>query len=214
MRGATLLSSLLFLSLPMIACESAVGPGGSPLSADDARRLASELDVIGNAAIDGALVTLGASYSGASSTGSSASGVPVPVSRTFTRTLECPKGGQVTVVGTTTGEGDRETRTLTTESKVIKTHVNCAVGRRNGLTITMNGSPNIVVTATRKIVAGRTSGPQTLSQKGAFTYATSDGRSGSCAIDLTSTFDPDTRTYTLKGVNCGRTVDLTRTRGG
>ena len=214
MRGATLLSSLLFLSLPMVGCESALGPGGSPLTADDASRLASDLDIIGNAAIDGALVALGASFSGGSSTGSLATDVPVPVRGTFTRTLTCPQGGQVTVVGTTTGEGDRETRTLTTESNVVKTHVNCAVGRRNGLTITMNGNPNIVVKATRKIVGGRPSGPQTLSQKGGFTYAISDGRSGSCAIDLTSTFDPDTRTHTLKGVNCGRTVDVTRTRGG
>lgn len=213
MRGAKLLPGLLILSLALGACESAVGPGGSPLTADDARLLASEMDALGNAAIDGALGAFGISFSLASS-GSAGAAVPVPVSRTFTRTHDCPRGGQVTVAGTMTGEGDRETRTLTTETNVVKTHVSCAVGRRNGVTITTNGDPNIVLKATRKVVAGKPSGPQTLSQKGAFTYATSDGRSGSCAIDVVSTFDPATRTHTLKGVSCGRTVDVTRTRGG
>nr|MDQ3388209.1 hypothetical protein [Gemmatimonadota bacterium] len=83
----------------------------------------------------------------------------------------------------------------------------------HGVTITTNGNPNVALKANHKMVNGALSGLQTQTQKGGFTFSTSDGRSGSCTIDITSTFDPATRTHTLKGTTCGRTVDRTRTRG-
>jgi hypothetical protein len=54
-------------------------------------------------------------------------------------------------------------------------------------------------------------GLQTTTQRGAFTYSASTGRSGSCTVDITSTFDPEAKTYTRTGTLCGRTVDVTRT---
>jgi hypothetical protein len=38
------------------------------------------------------------------------------------------------------------------------------------------------------------------------------GGSGSCTVDLTATWTPATRTYTLQGTFCDRAVHVTRTR--
>ncbi len=218
MRKPSLLPSLLLPGLllsgaALSGCESSLGPDASPLSVEDARLLASEFDAIGNSVIDGMLGGFAPSFSLDAGAGSLASVASEPVTVTFTRTQSCPKGGQVTVAGTTIRDVNRETRSMATETSATKTHARCAVEGRNGVTITTNGNPNIALKATRKVVSGQPSGLQTSSQKGSFTYSTSDGRSGTCTIDITSTFDPATKTHTIKGTNCGRTVDSTRTRG-
>ena len=212
MARQILLPSLLAATLVFAACDTGVAPDDGRLGPEDARQLAAELDALGSAALDDLFGAGGPSFSLSPGGGPSASTAPVPINVTFTRTRACPAGGQVTIAGTTTGEGDRETRSLTTTTVATKTHASCSVARRNGTSITINGNPNIVLEAHRKRVDGKPSGLQTQSQKGGYTWARSDGRSGSCEIDIASTFDPATNTRTIKGTNCGRTIDISRTR--
>ena len=55
-------------------------------------------------------------------------------------------------------------------------------------------------------------GVRTTTHKGSFSWQRSTGQSGTCAVDMTATFTPATRTYTLNGTFCGHTVNVTRTR--
>ncbi len=135
---------------------------------------------------------------------------PVPINTQFTVTKQCPRGGQVVVAGTNTGTGDRTLHNLSVESVATKTDTNCAFDTRNGL-LTLNGNPNIAYDGTLNIVSGVLSGLQTQTHKGSFNWARTGG-SGTCSVDLTSSFDPATQTVTVTGTFCGRVVNVTRTR--
>ena len=126
-------------------------------------------------------------------------------------TKQCPQGGQVVIAGTVAGSGDRATHNLTIETNATRTDTNCAFETRDGV-LTLNGNPNIAYKGNLNIVAGVLSGLQTQTHKGSFTWARTGG-SGTCDVDLTSSFDPATHTVTVTGSFCGHTVNVTRTRG-
>ena len=107
---------MLFLVLATAtlgACDRALSPGGASLARDDAQALAADLDEVGTATLPEL----------------SASSAPTPVNVTFNRTAACPAGGQVTLAGTVTGQRDRDTRTVETETTATKTLSACAVTR-------------------------------------------------------------------------------------
>jgi len=79
--------------------------------------------------------------------------------------------------------------------------------------LTLNGNPNIAYDGKLNIVNGALSGLQTQTHKGSFKWARTGG-SGTCDVDLTSSFDPATHTVTVSGTFCGHTVNVTRTRAG
>lgn len=130
---------------------------------------------------------------------------------TFERTHACPAGGSVTVSGTVDRTIDRATQSGTMAVTAKRVENACAFRQRNGVTVTLTGQPHTVMTVNQSFDKG-VPGVRTQTQKGAFAWTRSNGRSGTCAIDLTSTFDPATRTATIKGTFCGRPVDDTRTR--
>lgn len=130
---------------------------------------------------------------------------------TFERTHACPAGGSVTVSGTVDRSIDRATQTGTLAVNAKRVENACAFRQRNGVTVTVTGQPHTVMTVNQSFEKG-VPGVRTQTQKGAFAWSRSNGRSGVCAVDLTSTFDPATRTATIKGTFCGRPVDDTRTR--
>lgn len=130
---------------------------------------------------------------------------------TFERTHACPAGGSVTVSGTVDRSIDRATQTGTLAVNAKRVENACAFRQRNGVTVTVTGQPHTVMTVNQSFDKG-VPGVRTQTQKGAFAWSRSNGRSGVCAVDLTSTFDPATRTATIKGSFCGRPVDDTRTR--
>lgn len=209
MQKQLFLNSILLATLAAVGCsDSTLAPEAAEFSLADAALLADEFDTIAHAALDS---WNGPHFSASATGGSLASAAAVPINETFTRTRACPKGGQVTLSGTITGEADRATRTLTTETNATKTQAGCAIAKRDGTVITVSGNPNIAIKVNRKVVNGAPSGLQTTTQKGAFTYSTSTGKTGSCTVDITSTFNPEAKTYTRKGTLCGRTVDVTRT---
>lgn len=203
MRTPALLALAFPAMLALSACESSVSPVNG-LSEADLQDLAMELDV----AARGALTTGGPSFAEASAEVSGAQ----PINSSFTASVGCPVGGTLSIAATSTGEYDQAARKLTLATTATVTHEDCAVRNRRDVTITVDGNPNLVMTSALTIVNGVPSGLQTSTQQGSFTYTTSEGATGSCEIDVTSSWDPATRTHTVTGTNCGRTINYTRTR--
>lgn len=130
---------------------------------------------------------------------------------TFERTRTCPAGGSVIVTGSVERAIDRATQsgTLAVNSKRVENA--CAFQQRDGIIVTVTGQPNTSMTARQSFDKG-VPGVLTQTQKGAFSWTRSNGKSGTCTLDLTSAFDPATRTATVSGTFCGRSVNETRTR--
>jgi hypothetical protein len=134
----------------------------------------------------------------------------VPINNQFTLTRQCPRGGQVVIDGTTTGTADVATHSLSLEVVATRTDTNCAFETRNG-TLTLSGNPNLAYDGKLTIVNAALSGLQTQTHKGSFTWARAGG-SGTCDVDIASSFDPATNTATVTGTFCGIAVNVTRTR--
>jgi hypothetical protein len=184
------------------ACDGGtVGPDSARLTDAELRAMASEFEGIGTGVADGRTGLLVAAL------GRIGPGMFRPE---FDVTRACPAGGTVTVAGQTVRDGSPESRTFTVRTTATKTHLNCAWETRRGVVVTTNGNPNLVLTAQRNVVAGVPTGPQTHTQKGSFTWSASDGRSGTCPVDISATWVPQTRTHTVTGVFCDRRIDVTR----
>ena len=199
------------LVLAVAACSDSTGVSGT-ISQADANQLAADMD---------AVTTLGATDFGQSASfsvsvdGSGASATvvsaPFPINTQFTVTKQCPRGGQVVVAGGITGTGDRTTHNLSLQAVATRTDTDCAFDTRDGV-LTLNGNPNVAYVGNLNIVNAVLSGLQTQTHKGSFKWARTGG-SGTCDVDLASSFDPATHTVTVTGTFCGHIVNVTRTRG-
>ena len=198
------------LVLAVAACDQSTGLSGG-ISQADANQLAADMDAVST--LGSSDFGLGPSFSVSVGSGSATSSVsaPIAINNQFTVTKQCPKGGQVVLAGSVVGTGDRTTHNLTLEANATRTDTNCAFDTRDGV-LTLNGNPNIAYKGNLNIVNALLSGVQTQTHKGSFTWARVGG-SGTCDVDLTSSFDPATHTATVTGSFCGHTVNVTRTRG-
>lgn len=193
------------------ACSDSTGVK-NVISQADANQLASDLD--GSSSLSPADFGPSLSFSVTTDGTGSAAGAtpaPFPINNQFTVTKQCPRGGQTVLAGSITGTGDRATRSLTLDANATRTDTNCAFDTRDGV-LTLSGNPNITYTGSLKIVNGELSGLQTQTHKGSFTWSRPGG-SGTCDVDITSSYDPATKTVTISGSFCGRTVNVTKTKG-
>lgn len=198
------------LLLAVGACTDSTGVRGSITQAD-ANQLASDMDAVST--LGTADFGLGASFSVSvdpSAPSASVAAAPVPINTQFTVTKQCPRGGQVAIAGSIIGTGDRILHNLSVEAIATRTDTDCAFDTRDGV-LTLNGNPNIAFDGKLNIVAGVLSGLQTQTHKGSFKWARTGG-SGTCDVDLASSFDPATHTVTVTGTFCGHIVNVTRTR--
>lgn len=194
MRRVTMLALVALVAVAS-GCDDATGPDDGP-DLDALAAMALEADELTGLLIDD--VFLGA-FAGTDIA------VAAADPRPFSRTRECPAGGSLTVAGqidrTRNGEG-------TVEIDVTGTGTWAACARlRRELTVTVDGG--FTFEAYRKRVNGAPVGPQTSHKAGSFTWTRSDGKSGQCSFDLTSTRNPDAGTRTLTGTMCGREIDRT-----
>jgi hypothetical protein len=201
------------LLLAVAACSSdSTGVSANIITQADANQLAGDMDAVSTLGTTD--FGLGASFNlnvdGSGTSAAQTTSAPFPINTQFSITKQCPKGGQVAIAGSNTGTGDRVAHNLSVEAVATRTDTNCAFDTRDGV-LTLNGNPNIAYDAKVNIVAGVLSGLQTQTHKGSFTWARTGG-SGTCDVDITSSFDPATHTVTVTGTFCGRTVNVTRTR--
>src|SRR5215207_6278286 len=181
-----LLLPALAAVLALAACDKGVtGPSSSDLSAADIQALASETGDQDGAFLDGF---------GGPSFNRVAAGpqFATTVTTTFSRTRTCPQGGSVKLEGTATHTGDPATHSGSSTFAATRTESACAFGR-NGGTITITGNPNTQLTSSQSWANG-VPGVRTATKKGSFTWSRSDGKSGTCNVDVTATWTPSTHT--------------------
>ncbi len=135
----------------------------------------------------------------------SETGLPGTVTKdvTFSRTRQCPAGGEILWEGSLHWTYDFETRTMEATFSGTRTMTECAFVR-NDLTIVLNGSSQW--DAFRRKVDGRFDGLQTNHHSGSFHAVRSDGEEWSCSFDVTIARDPAAHTRTVDGSFCGVTV--------
>ena len=194
------------------ACSDSTGLK-SVISQADANQLATDFDNVSTlGATDfGPGVSFSISTDGTSGSAAVAS-TPFPINTQFSVTKQCPRGGQTALTGTVTGTADRVAHNLTLDASATRTDTNCAFDTRDGV-LTLSGNPNVTYNAHLNIVNAALSGLQTASHKGSFTWSRTGG-SGTCDVDITRTFDPSTKTLTIKGSFCGHAIDITKTKNG
>jgi len=212
LRQSSLICSAALL-LAVAACSSdSTGVSANIITQADANQLAGDMDAVSTLGTTD--FGLGASFNvnvdGSGASAAQTTSAPFPINTQFTVTKQCPKGGQVAIAGSITGTGDRVAHNLSVEAVATRTDTNCAFDTRDGV-LTLNGNPNIAYDGKLNIVAGVLSGLQTQTHKGSFTWARTGG-SGTCDVDLASSYDPATHTVTVTGTFCGHTVNVTRTR--
>jgi hypothetical protein len=197
------------LLLAVVACDQSTGLSGG-ISQADANQLAADMDAVSTLGTSD--FGIGPSFSLSVGSGGAASvSAPITFDNSFSVTKDCPKGGSVALAGTIAGTGDQTTHSLTVEANATRTDASCAFQTKDGV-LTLSGNPNLTYTGHLKIVNGALSGLQTQTHKGSFTWARTGG-SGTCDVDITSSFDPATHTVTVSGMFCGHAVNVTRTRG-
>lgn len=206
MRRTFLQSAAALAILALTACDGGSPTGGADAAMDraEAQNAAAAWDGVGAGVMDG--------FEGPAFN-ISADGEQAAVTATaeFSRTRACPVSGTATLQGTRVQAHNPVTDTRTMHLTATRTDAACTVNARRGDgTISITTTPNVAVTATQTWTAGQP-GTRTATQKGSFSWQRSDGRSGTCAVDLTATLTPATRTYTLAGTFCGHTVNVTRT---
>ncbi len=133
-----------------------------------------------------------------------------PFSISVDESLPCPQGGTLAVKATTSGQFGRLPLALSADMTGTIKPSACAYRVKAG-TLTVTGDPDVAVAAHVAVGAVANPGIDTFSAKGALTWSTSDGRSGSCAIDFTSTGDFGANTRTVKGTICGNSLNFTGT---
>ena len=200
------------LLVAAVACSDSTGlKSASTISQADATQLATDFE--GVASFSSNDFGPGASFS-VSTDGTSGSAAitstPVPINTTFTVTKQCPRGGQTVFAGSVTGTGDRVAHNLTLDADATRTDTDCAFDTHDGV-LTLSGKPNLEYKAHLNIVNFALSGLQTASHTGSFTWSR-DGGSGTCIVDITRTYDPSTKTLTIKGSFCGHNIDVTKTK--
>ncbi len=203
MARRPLLPALMALAA-LAACDGGSPTGGAgALTQAEAQELASGWDDVSAAVMDG--------FGGPAA--AVLPGDPARATTTvqFTVTRECPAGGTATVQGTRAferdGAGNGGVRFSAT-----RTDAACTFNARRGAgTVTLTTTPTVQLTSEQTWTAGQP-GTRTSTQKGSFDWTRSGGASGSCTVDLVATWTPATRTYTLNGTFCSRTVSVTRTR--
>ncbi|HEX6367606.1 MAG TPA: hypothetical protein VF006_01660 [Longimicrobium sp.] len=206
MRRNYLFSTAVLATFALAACDGGSPTGGADAAMDqaEAQNAASAWDEIGAQVIDG---FAGPVFS------MSPGGDPASATATteFSRTRQCPVSGTATMAGTRVVQHDPATRGGSMQLTATRTDAACTMNaRRGGGTISITSTPNVAVTASQTWTAGQP-GTRTTTHKGSFSWQRSTGQSGTCTVDLTATFTPATRTYTLNGTFCNRTVSVTRT---
>jgi hypothetical protein len=86
-----------------------------------------------------------------------------------------------------------------------RTHTSCAFPH-NDLTLTVTGALSIGVIASVGAVNGQPSQSFTFSLDGAFCWAASDGRSGTCPLELDAVTDFIAGERTVEGAICGHSL--------
>jgi hypothetical protein len=201
---ATRFALAAMVPIAMAGCDQTTEPETS-LSAQDAQEVALAMDGAAAAAVD-------AQAGGAATLSLSPSGEPslevFTRTRTFTADRACPIAGGAEVAGTHTVNVDTSAGSIELTLEADVDYAGCEFRTGEGVKFTIDGT--VALDALRSIARG---GPATGSQSyvGTLDYTADDGRAGTCAIDVTTSFSAaiGNATRTVVGSVCGHAVDVT-----
>ncbi len=132
---------------------------------------------------------------------------PVPVSTTFEATVPC-EGGSINISGSANGTLDDETLEGNLTIQFSWSLIGCVLASDYGA-ITLNGNPSIQFAA--EYLIGQEQFSVTASESGGFDFATADGRSGMCAIDVSISLSQSSisgeSSQSVVGSVCGRSAE-------
>ena len=131
-------------------------------------------------------------------------GVPITIDYNVTVTAPCPEGGEVSVAASIAGTIDDQTESGTLSMSVTSSLSSCAFSE-DGVMITINTNPDLVLAGALNWENGNPVGTQVFTYTGGFSWSTSDGREGSCTIDLLVEQAEDGSTVE-SGTICGETI--------
>lgn len=183
----------------VVACSNSDDPG-APSGQDLTRAEASLLAGLFTGEALG--VAEGQTPPGAAAVGAEA----VPFSFEIAMTVPCPLGGEVAFSGSMEGEYDADAESFALTYNASQVHSGCAVDSE-GLTLTITGNPGIQLASDLSVVGNPPQGSQSLSLTGGFDWSASDGRSGTCTIEVTAAMDLGAKSGSASGSVCGHSVD-------
>lgn len=123
---------------------------------------------------------------------------------TFAETSPCPLGGTIELSGRVVGSSEPENGTWSLDYTGTMDYARCGVeGTMNNFVL--DGDPDVDVAISLRYVEFMPSGTQTLSYDGGIAWET-EGKSGTCTLDLTMSWTADGQTSTVDGSICGQDV--------
>jgi hypothetical protein len=191
-------SIAVVLTLVLSACSNSDDPAGPDPSETTDLTFAEASALAGVFAAEALGATEG---QGPATSGSEV----VPFDFEVAVTVPCPLGGEVAFTGAMSGAFDTETDALSLSFAASQVHAGCAVDA-DGVTVTVNGNPGLELASELSIAGDPPEGTHMATLSGGFDWATSDGRSGTCSVDLTANLDVGTEVGTAGGTFCGYTV--------
>jgi hypothetical protein len=200
MRSSPLFSVLaLAAALALAACDGATAPDERDVvSPEDAGAMAAfvfDLD---------AFAVSAASMASAAGT------------RSFNRTAPCPAGGSVSVNGSSESSTDAATKVVSTKWTHTQIHAACAFTYTRGdksVTSVIDGKVTASGSSSFKPPETRGALPTLLtwaSTKVGSTTTTVGDKKFTCEVNVTESYDPAKKTFTITGVMCGKQINVTR----
>jgi hypothetical protein len=119
----------------------------------------------------------------------------------------CDLGGTAALAGQGAWTIDTDAGTIDFDLTATGTYVGCAFATENDVEIELDGS--VAFAADRHVEQGLINGSQ--SYEGSLDYVTSDGKEGTCPIDVAADFSlsQTNASRTVTGSVCGQVVDVT-----
>jgi glutamate synthase domain-containing protein 3 len=133
-------------------------------------------------------------------------GVPVSFEHALESSHPCPSGGSLALTYNASGTVDEEVGSAVLDVTGSQRHVACAF-QHNGITITVDGTPDIDYEAHASILNDQPNAPFTVDVTGSFNWSTSDGRSGTCSITYSDELDFAAQRRTVEGNICGHSFN-------
>lgn len=198
------LLALPLLGLMLAACDDSTAPESQQLSASEAAALAVALDNSSSSAVESQTDDETPAFALLPAEGASRD--VITETSSFDFNVPCPRGGTANLSGDLSWEINGDEEFIIFDLTADQQHDACAFRTNEGVDITVDGLLSFA--ADRELREGLWSASHTHS--GALDYVTSDGKEGTCAIDITTEFSltPGQATRTILGSVCGHEVDV------